>query len=481
MWLLDLINDYLWTYVMIAVLLGAALFFTLYTRGVQFVMIPQMLKQLLRSGKAHENPNDPTPRNRTISSFQAFAVSIAGRVGTGNIAGVAIAISMGGPGAVFWMWVVALLGAASAFVESTLAQVFKIRERTAFRGGPAYYILRGLKKRWWAMTFAMLLTLTFGLANNTVQINTIAAATNNAFGISPIVTGIVTTLLVAMVIWGGIHRISRVSEFLVPIMALAYIGIAIYVIISNIHLFPHVIAMIIENAFGMHQVIGGGIGSAILLGVKRGLFSNEAGEGSAPNVAAAADVSHPVKQGLIQSLGVYTDTLLICSATAFIILCSGAVDSGLTGVELTQTSLETCIGPVAKTFIAVAIYLFAFSTIIANYYYSETNLEFINHRPSTLLIFRIVLVILLLVGSVAALNVVWVVADICMALMTLCNIAAILALGKIALICLKDYRTQLRQGVDPVFTWKHLPGFKDEIRDAWPDATSSSPKQALDR
>lgn len=464
----ELINDWLWTYLMVGVLLGAALFFTIYTRGVQFRMIPQMVKLLFNSGKSHENPLDPTPKKKTISSFQAFTVSIAGRVGTGNIAGVAIAITIGGPGAVFWMWMVALLGGANAFVESTLAQVFKVRETFAFRGGPAYYILKGLKKRWWAMIFAVLITITFGLANNTVQINTIAAATRNAFGFDPFITGIVTTIIVSFIIWGGIKRISRVSEIIVPVMALAYIGVAAYIIIANIRLFPNVIALIIENAFGWGPALGGGVGSAILLGVKRGLFSNEAGEGSTPNVAATAEVSHPVKQGLIQALGVYTDTILICSATAFIILCTGMFDSGLTGVELTQASLEAQIGPVAKWFVAVAVYLFAFTTIIANYYYSETNLEFINNSKSLLTMFRISMIVLLLVGSVASLDFVWVFSDISMGLMTLCNIIAILCLGKVALKCLNDYNRQLREGKDPQFTWKNLPEYKDDLKDSWP-------------
>lgn len=468
MQLLELINDYLWTYLMVALLLGAAVYFTLYTRGVQFRLLPQMIKLLLESGKSHENPLDPTPKKRTISSFQAFTVSIAGRVGTGNIAGVAIAITLGGPGAVFWMWIVALFGAANAFVESTLAQIFKVRDKISFRGGPAYYILKGLKKKWWAMTFAVLITITFGLANNTVQINTIAAATRSAFGFEPLWTGLVTTILVTVIIWGGIRRISHVSEIIVPVMALAYLGVASYIVITNITLFPGIIRLIVENAFGWGPVMGGGVGSAILLGVKRGLFSNEAGEGSTPNVAATAEVSHPVKQGLIQSLGVYTDTLLICTATAFIILSSDVLGTGLTGVELTQHALEVQIGSAAKWFLTVAVYMFAFTTIIANYYYSETNLEFIRKSPSLLFLFRIAMVALLLIGSVSTLDFVWIFSDISMGLMTLCNIIAILALGRIAVKCLGNYTSQIAAGRNPQFTWKDLPEFRNDLQDSWP-------------
>lgn len=469
--IINTINDWLWTYLMIGVLLGAALFFTIYTRGVQFRMIPHMIKLLLESNKGGSKV-ESKDKNKTISSFQAFTVSLASRVGTGNIAGVAIAIAMGGPGAVFWMWVVALIGAANGFIESTLAQVFKVRDKDSFRGGPAYYIMKGLHKKWWAFTFAILITLTFGLANNTVQVNTIAVAMHDAFGFEPLWTGIFTTALVLVVIWGGIHRISTVSEVIVPIMAVCYILLSIYIIIVNISQFPAVMKLIVENAFGWGQAMGGGMGMAVVLGVKRGLFSNEAGEGSTPNAAATANVSHPVKQGLIQTLGVYTDTLLVCTATAFIILCSGVFTSGLTGVELTQYALKTQVGEFATWFLGIAVYLFAFTSIIANYYYSETNLKFIKDNRRLLLAFRVTLGALLIVGSLSALEVVWAITDIAMGLMTLCNICAILVLGKYAMRCLKDYVSQIKRGKDPSFSWRTLPELKDEIQDSWPELDS---------
>ena len=375
--IINTINDWLWTYLMVALLLGAALYFTLYTKGVQFRMIPQMIKLLFESGKGHENPALPLKKKKTISSFQAFAVSLASRVGTGNIAGVAIAIALGGPGAIFWMWVVAFIGSANAFVESTLAQLFKVKGTNEFRGGPAYYIMKGLHRKWWAITFAILITLTFGLAFNTVQSNTIVTAFNNTFGLSELWVGIITTAISMIVICGGIQRISKVSEIIVPIMAGFYILLAIYIIIMHITEIPEIFGLIFRNAFGIEQAIGGGMGMALILGVKRGLFSNEAGEGSTPNAAATADISHPVKQGLIQTLGVYTDTLLVCTSTAFIILCSGVFNSGLTGIELTQAALETETGNFSTWFLAIAIYLFAFTSVIANYYYGETNLNFI--------------------------------------------------------------------------------------------------------
>lgn len=466
--IIELINDCLWTYLMVGLLLGTALFFTFFTRGVQFRMIPQMIKLLFESSKKYENPNDPINKKHTISSFQAFAVSLASRVGTGNIAGVAIAIAMGGPGAVFWMWIVALIGSANAFVESTLAQLFKVRDKNSFRGGPAYYIMKGLHKKWWAITFSVLITLTFGLAFNTVQSNTIATAFESTFGFSNLWVGVVTTLLTLIVICGGIQRISKVSEIVVPIMAVVYILLAIYIILTHIPEFPAVLNLIIQNAFGFEQALGGGMGMAMILGVKRGLFSNEAGEGSTPNAAATADVSHPVKQGLIQTLGVYTDTLLVCTATAFIILCSGVFDSGLTGIQLTEAALRAETGDFAAWFLAVAIYLFAFTSVIANYYYGETNINFICKNKYIIYIFRILVGGTIMAGALSSLEFVWAISDITMGLMTLCNIIAILSLGKYAFGCLNDFKRQLREGKDPVFTYKLFPEIEKEIKESWP-------------
>lgn len=471
--IINTINDWLWTYLMIAVLLGAALYFTIYTGGVQFRMLPQMIKLLFTSSKAHEDPLYPKPKKKTISSFQAFTVSLASHVGTGNIAGVAIAIAVGGPGAVFWMWIVAIIGAANAFIESTLAQIFKVPDKNSFRGGPAYYIQKGTGQRWWAIIFAVLISLTFGLSYNSVQINTIAISLNDTFGLSPIWVGISTTVVALIIIYGGIQRISKVSEIVVPIMAVCYLLLALFIIITHISQFPSIIKLIIENAFGVGPIVGGGIGSAILLGVKRGLFSNEAGEGSTPNAAATADVTHPVKQGLIQSLGVYTDTLLICSATAFIILCSGAFQTSLTGVELTQYALQSEIGNVAKIFISIAVLMFAFTSIIGNYYYSETNLKFIYNSRALIWIFRIIMAALMIRASVATLDIIWTLADIAMGLMTLCNITAILILGRFSIKALRDFNKQRKQGKDPLFTWRVIPELKDEIESSWPDGVKN--------
>lgn len=465
--IIELINDWLWTYLMVALLLGTALYFTIRSRGVQFSMIPEMLRLLFESGKSHDDQRIHEKPNHTISSFQAFTLSLASRVGTGNIAGVAIAIAMGGPGAVFWMWVVAFIGSANAFVESTLAQLFKIRGENSFRGGPAYYIQKGIGKKWWSWTFAILITLTFGLAFNTVQSNTITAAFENTFGFPALWIGVVNTALVLAVICGGIQRISKFNQIIVPIMAMLYILLALYIIAANITAFPAVMKMIVTNAFGFEQAMGGTFGMAVILGVKRGLFSNEAGEGSTPNAAATAAVSHPVKQGLIQALGVYTDTLLVCTATAFIILCSGVFDSGLTGIELTQYALETQVGKAATWFVAIAVYLFATTSIIANYYYGETNLNFIHQSRKIIYPFRVIVGAMVMIGAMSTLEFVWAISDITMGLMTLCNIAALIVLGKYAMRLLADYRQQRKAGDDPVYYSSTIPEIADET-ECWP-------------
>ena len=339
--LVTTVSGILTDYVMVAGLLAAALIFTVLTRGVQFRMVGEMFRLLLTSGRKSGSVD---AKHSSVTSFQAFAISIASRVGTGNMAGVATAIAIGGPGAIFWMWITAILGASSAFVESTLAQLFKIKGKESFMGGPAYYIQKGIGKRWWAVLFAILITLTFGFAFNTVQSNTIASAYEAVFDFPREWMGVILTLLTLLIIFGGIKSISKFSEWIVPVMAIAYLLLALIIILMNIGSIPHVLTIIMENAFGIEQIAGGTFGMVIIMGVKRGLFSNEAGEGSTPNAAATASVSHPVKQGLIQSLGVYTDTLLICSATAFIILCSGIYPEGHDGIVLTQKSIDTALG-----------------------------------------------------------------------------------------------------------------------------------------
>ena len=368
------VNDALWTYLLIGALIICGLYFTIRTRFVQFTLLGDMFRQLVDAspssgGKKH------------ISSFQAFAVSVATRVGTGNLAGVATAIAVGGPGAVFWMWIIALIGSATAFVEATLAQLYKRPDSESFIGGSAYYISRGMKNKWMAALFAVLLTLTFGLSYNSIQSNTICGALNQAFGFNQTIVGIILSALALFIAFGGIQRIAHVSSVLVPVMAIGYFILALVVVIMNYNLVPHVIKLIFVNAFGFEQVAGGGLGMTIMIGIRRGLFSNEAGEGSAPNVAATAHVSHPVKQGLIQALGVFTDTLLVCSCTAFLVLISGLYNSeGIQGIQLTQASMESQVGSWGTIFVAIAIILFAFSSIIGNYYYGEANIRFLTDK-----------------------------------------------------------------------------------------------------
>lgn len=345
------VNDVIWGYVLIFALVGSGLWFTWRMRFVQFRMVGEMLRLLTDTAVAtveSQVKEAGKGKQKHISSFQAFAVSVATRVGTGNLAGVASAIAIGGPGAVFWMWVIALIGSATAFVESTLAQLFKQKHKDSFIGGPAYYIQRGLHQRWMAITFAVLITCQFGLSNNSIQANTICGAMQEAFGWSPVWVGSTLAALGLFIVFGGIQRIAHVSSILVPVMAIGYVVLAIVIIVLNIDQIPHVFKIIVLDAFGIHQIAGGGIGATIMNGVKRGLFSNEAGEGSAPNVAATASVTHPVKQGLIQALGVFTDTLLVCSCTAFIILISGLYNvPELNGIALTQSALQSEVEPQA--------------------------------------------------------------------------------------------------------------------------------------
>ena len=444
--IINFANDILWTYVMIAVLIACALYFTVRSGFVQFRMIGEMIRQLVNSNERHN------AEGKHISPFQAFAVSLASRVGTGNLAGVATAIAVGGPGAVFWMWIIALIGSANAFIESTLAQLYKRRNEDEFIGGPAYYILHGLKCRWMAILFSVLTILTFGFAFNTVQSNTLCEAVENAFGFSHVYMGVAITTATLIIVFGGIQRIAKFSSIIVPIMALGYIVLALTIVVLNIRELPAIIELIVKNAFGMEQIVGGGLGAALMQGIKRGLFSNEAGMGSAPNVAATATTSHPVKQGLIQSLGVFTDTLIICSCTAFIILMSGVELGGsLDGIRLTQEALTTQIGGAGRIFVAIAIFFFAFSSIIGNYYYGEANVKFITSSRKVLGIYRLLVGVMVMAGAVMSLQTVWSLADLTMALMTLCNIAAIVLLGGQVLVLLKDYQEQRRAGKDLVF------------------------------
>ena len=464
------VNDAVWGYVLIFVLVGCGLWFTWRTRFVQFRMVGEMLRLLTESAVSTVEEQTKEQRaggkSKHISSFQAFAVSVATRVGTGNLAGVATAIAIGGPGAVFWMWVIALVGSATAFIESTLAQLFKQKHKDSFIGGPAYYIQKGLHQRWMAVTFAILITLQFGLSNNSVQASTICGAMEEAFGWSPIWVGIFLSLIALFIVFGGIQRIAQVSSVLVPVMAIGYVVLAIVIIVMNIDLIPQVMKVIVLDAFGIEQIAGGGIGATIMNGVKRGLFSNEAGEGSAPNVAATASTSHPVKQGLIQSLGVFTDTLLVCSCTAFIILISGLYRTPeLNGIALTQSALQSEVGAVGPIFIAIAIFLFAFSSIIGNYYYGEANIRFITSNQTVMTTYRILSGgVMVMFGALASFELVWNIVDFFMAFLTACNLIAIVLLSRYAFRLLDDYRQQKRKGIkDPTFHRSQIPELADEI------------------
>ena len=440
------INNVLWTYILVAVLIVCAVLFTIKTRGVQFRMIGEMIRLLGDSTKkTHE---------KHVSSFEAFAVSIASRVGTGNLAGVATAIAVGGPGAIFWMWVIALLGSATAFVESTLAQLYKRKTEGSYIGGPAYYMMFGLHKRWMARLYAVLITVTFCMAYISIQ---------------PWLMGLVLVVLSTACVFGGINRIAKVSSIFVPVMAVLYILLALVILVVNIQLVPRMFALIVENAFGFRQFTGGTFGAMMMTGIKRGLFSNEAGEGSAACAASIADVSHPVKQGLVQALSVFTDTLLICSCTAFIILLSGVyTDNSLNGIQLTQTALQHEIGSVGPTFVAVAIFMFAFSSIIGNYTYGEMNVKFLTADRRWLTFVRVMNgIVMVLFGALASLDLVWNLGDLFMGCITLCNLFAIVKLHPCAVFLLKDYIRQKRAGIkSPTFHKGQMSEIADELS-AW--------------
>lgn len=444
---LNTVNDYLWGYVVIFLLIGAALYFTVRSKGAQFRLIADAIRIMMGRDK-----NPGTKDQKKIGSFQAFAVSLASRVGTGNLAGVASAIFVGGPGAVFWMWLMAMLGGATAFVEATLAQLYKCRGKDSFYGGPAYYMEKGLGKRWVGIIFSIFLMASFGLANQIVQSTTIIDSLNDTLGWDKMTLGIVLALGTFTVIAGGILSISRTVSLIVPFMALGFILIALIVIILNAGELPGIFGMIFDNAFGAQQVGGGVAGAAIQQGIKRGLFSNEAGEGSAPNAAAIAATSHPVKQGAVQALGVFIDTLVICTCTAFIILLSPEAFSGADGIILTTRCLESEIGSIGRYFITAAIFLFAFSTIIANYYYGETSIRHITNSTLAIWAFRVMTSIVIILGAVLTLQEAWSIIDIVMGLLTIINVVSILLLSGKVFRLLGDYMEQKRQGLkDPVF------------------------------
>ena len=460
------INSPLWNG-LIFLLLGTGIFFTLATGFVQFRLFGRSVREMLGGRKTVSDPHGITP-------FQAFVTGLASRVGVGNIAGVAIAIANGGPGAVFWMWVTALIGMSSAFAESSLAQLFKIRDHDSgqFRGGPAYYIRTGLKQNWLAVLFSLSLIFCFGLVYNAVQANTMVAAAKNSWGWNEQAFGVGLVILTAPIIFGGIRRVSRVAEMLVPVMAVLYLAMALYIVATNLPQVPHVFGLIFDNAFSFNAagggILGGLISVAMEQGIKRGLYSNEAGQGSAPNAAAAADVKHPVSQGMIQMLGVFVDTIIVCSCTAFIVLLSTDVPAGLKGAELTQAAIAGHVGAWGAHFLTVVLFMFAYSTIIGNYAYAESNVQFINSHWLTMAVFRTAVLAMVYFGAVANVPVVWDMADLTMGTMALINLIAILLLSPLVFLLLKDYTAKLRMGRDPEFKLSEHPSLKRRIKsDIW--------------
>ncbi|WP_353093513.1 alanine/glycine:cation symporter family protein [Tissierella praeacuta] len=450
--IISVLNNWLYSYILVVLLIGLGLYFTFRSKFVQFRLLGHSIKLLTEETEKRDG-------KRGISSFQAFCISAASRIGTGNIAGVAIAIATGGPGAVFWMWLIALIGAGSSLVESTLGQIYKVKDGDTFRGGPAYYIKQGLNNKWLGVLFSVLITITFGFVFNTVQSNTIAGAFSEAFGIRETVTGIILVIITGYIIFGGVRRIASVSATIVPIMATLYIGVAVFIMVKNINLIPYMFKMIFENAFGITQIVGGTLGATIMNGVRRGLFSNEAGMGSVPNAAATADTSHPIKQGFIQSLGVFVDTILVCSATAFIILLSGVLEttSNLKGVQITQAAVASQVGSWGSTFIAVCVFLFAYSSIIGNYYYGETNIEFLELNPIFLTGYRILALVMVFIGSISSFSLVWDTADVFMGILAIINLLVIVKLSPIVFLALDDYGGQLKEGKNPIFKSKNIP------------------------
>lgn len=459
--LIDAVSGYMYSYILIILLLATGLFFTLRSKFVQLRMLPESIRVVGEKPKGENS----------ISAFQALMVSTASRVGTGNIVGVASAIAAGGYGAVFWMWIIALVGGASAFVESTLAQIYKKRDpEGGSYGGPSYYIQAALKSRWLGVLFALALIATYaGGFNMLCSFNLISSFTGygfyaaagtialggREFSLAAVVGGGLLALLVAFCIFGGGRRIVRVTGVLVPVMGVLYILMAVLVMVLNAGALPAVLSRIFAEAFDFQAIFGGFAGSAVMHGIKRGLYSNEAGIGSAPNAAAAADVSHPVKQGLVQMLSVFIDTLLICTATAMMTLCTGVdIHGGLEGAPLVQASLATVFGTFGPYFITFALLLFAFTTLLGNLYYCEGCMNYIAGRKvgkTGKTVFNIIAVLLVFVGAQLEFGLVWNIADVLMGFMAIINLPVIVILGGTAMKALKDYTSQRREGRDPVF------------------------------
>ena len=472
--MLDFINDLIWSKILIFVLLAVGLLLTITSRFVQFRYFGRMFT-ILGDSFHHQAGH--------LSSFQALALSVAGRVGAGNIAGVSVAITLGGPGAIFWMWMTALVGMATSFFECTISQVFKNAEPDGtYRGGPAYYIERGLGQRWLAAVFSVLLLITFGFGFNAIQSYTVATSVQDAFGVPPTVTGVVLLMVLGIIIFGGVKRIAEVAELIVPIMAIGYFVMSLFVLLTNIREIPSVFGLIFQSAFGLREAVSGGIGAAILFGVKRGLFSNEAGLGSAPNVAAVAYVEHPVNQGILQSFSVFIDTIILCSCTAAIILLSSVYQPGsdASGVILTQAAMAEHVGEWGRAFITIGLTLFAFTSIVYNYYLGENSLNFFSEENKLLFNgFRVITLGLIVWGSSQDLSLVFGFADLTMGLLALVNLAAIVLLFKVGLRVLKDFEQQVKAGYDqPTFNPEKFSDLNIDSK-AWIDDKEDIPELTL--
>lgn len=471
--LINLLNSIVWSQWLVFLCLGAGLYFSIATRFLQVRHLPDMFR-LLFGGETSR---------RGITPFQAFALAASGRVGTGNIAGVATAIAMGGPGALFWMWAIAFLGAGSAFVEATLAQVYKVERDGQFRGGPAYYIERGLGVKWYAALFAISTVFATGLFLPGIQSNSISAAMDRAFALPEFASGLGVAVLLGLIIFGGVKRIGRAAQMIIPFMAAGYVLVACAVIAANIGQVPEVLATVFRSAFALDPAFGGIVGMAISWGVKRGIYSNEAGQGTGPMAAAAAHVTHPVKQGLVQAFSVYFDTWFVCSATGIMILVTGAYNvadpsggflvENIPGVEegplYTQNAVDTLLPGFGSAFVALALLFFAFTTLMAYYYYTESNIAYLvrsrSLRSRLIYLARGLFLLVVFFGSVRSASLAWALGDLGVGLMAWINIIAIILLTRPALKCLKDYEVQQKQGRDPVFDPAQA-GIKNA--DLWP-------------
>lgn len=462
---LQFINDIVWGSILIYLLLGAGIWFTFRCGFVQFRYFTHF-RALIRPQR------NPDPAG--ISPFQALCTSLAARVGSGNLAGVALALTIGGPGAIFWMWVVALIGMATAFAECSLAQLYKSRDSEGnYRGGPAWYMERGLGMRWMGVMFSIFLMVAFGLIFNAVQANSIASAVNHAFAIPKAWVGISLVLLTGAVIWGGMRGAARLSQYLVPFMALIWVMMSLYVVVLHLDRVPDVIVLVFKSAFGWHEAASGALAftlsQAMTTGFQRGMFSNEAGMGSSPNAAAATAAwpPHPASQGLVQMFGVFIDTMIICTATAAIILISGMLDNPaaeMGGITLVQLALSDLLGHWASGFIAFIVFLFAFTSMVANYAYAENNLLFLKkNSPSSLVLFRSLALVMVMFGTLSPLPLVWQLADFAMAFMAITNLSAILLLSPVVRDITADYLRQQRLGVTPVFDPNRFPEIKGQL------------------